>query len=104
MTALRFLLAGWMATAFMESGDMPMKKLVWVEACGHEVEPKPWHGHFRYGPWEIVLNKDAYGPSDRFSWQHKDFDGAPDANDARTGYAPSLDGAMDAIDDLEYGI
>lgn len=82
---------------------MPAKKLVGVAKCGHEEEPKPWHGHFRYGPWEIVLNKDALGSAERWSWQHRDFDGAPDANDNRSGYARSLDDAMDEIDDLEYG-
>lgn len=35
-----------------------------------------------------------------FVFSHKDFDGAPDSNDSRCGYGPTVEDCMEQIDDL----
>lgn len=51
---------------------------------------------YRIGPY-----RPSYSPSTDWSWAHEDFDGAPDANDNRYGYAASPEACRAEIDMLE---
>lgn len=56
----------------------------------------------RYGDWHIEYNPPPI-PTRACDWQfwHDDFDGAPDANDNRSGSAASLEDAKMEIDMIE---
>lgn len=57
-----------------------------------------WSNPVWHRGWRIYVTYD-YGTPIAFS--HDDFDGAPDANDNRCGYAASVEEAKAEIDEME---
>lgn len=57
-----------------------------------------WHGKWR------IYRSDPMAP-DSMAWTyvHDDYDGAPDANDYRFGYAESIEAAKADVDEIEDG-
>lgn len=55
-----------------------------------------------YGPWRMApANWTRPHPGFDWDWWHKDYDGAPDANDHRAGSAANLSACIDAIHEWE---
>jgi hypothetical protein len=60
-----------------------------------------WDNPVWHGKWRIfVADADS---RENYEFVHDDYDGAPDANDFRHGYAPSVDEAK-ALIDGEYDL
>lgn len=59
-------------------------------------------GEVNYRGWHIAYDPPPI-PTRNCDWHfwHDDYDGAPDANDSRYGYAPSLEAAKTEIDERE---
>lgn len=53
-----------------------------------------------YRDYQISENPCNIARECDFVFSHKDFDGAPDANDSRCGFGPTVDDCMAQIDDL----
>lgn len=53
-----------------------------------------------YRDYEISENPCNIARGCDFVFSHKDFDGAPDSNDSRCGYGPTVEDCMEQIDDL----
>lgn len=58
-----------------------------------------WDNPIWYRKYRIYLNDGPYGPD--YCYCHDDYDGAPDANDNRYGYAASVEAAKAEIDERE---
>lgn len=80
---------------------VPPQGYICSRAVGHDGPCAASRGE-RYGDWYIQYNPPPI-PTRACDWQfwHGDFDGAPDANDNRSGSAASLQDAKMEIDMLE---
>lgn len=58
-----------------------------------------WSNPIWHGRWRIYVAA-SYVPY-AYEFVHDDYDGAPDANDNRYGFAASVDEAKSEIDELE---
>jgi hypothetical protein len=52
--------------------------------------------------WRIYASSYIPMHGTEVSYQHDDYDGAPDSGDTRYGYAPSIEAAQREIDDWEH--
>jgi hypothetical protein len=62
-----------------------------------------WDNPIWYKNYRIYLN-DYSGPGDhlvQFAYSHDDYDGAPDGNDNRFGYAATVEACKSEIDNSE---
>jgi hypothetical protein len=59
-------------------------------------------GKIMFGKWHIYYDPKPI-PTHAFDWSfyHDDYDGAPDSNDCRHGYAESIDGCIRDIKEME---
>ena len=57
-------------------------------------------GPATYRGFEIYRNPQAMAPGAEWQFTHKDYDGAPDANDDRCGHGSSIDDCKDQIDEM----
>lgn len=60
-----------------------------------------WNNPLWYRKYRIFVGEPQYGKQFTYCYTHDDYDGAPDANDDRCGFAPSIEQAVEAIDELE---
>lgn len=60
-----------------------------------------WSNPVWHRGWRIYVGSPEYGPQFAYTFSHDDFDGAPDADDNRFGYAASIEEAKAEIDEME---
>jgi hypothetical protein len=53
-----------------------------------------------YRDFEISRDLWSIAPDSDWEFSHKDYDGAPDANDNRAGHGPTLDDCKAQIDEM----
>lgn len=64
-------------------------------------EPDAWDYAETYRGYQISPSLVSYMPASDWCFAHEDYDGAPDGNDTRCGYAASPEACREEIDMLE---
>jgi hypothetical protein len=64
------------------------------------IETPTWANPLWHRGYKVFAASNGQPPLS-FVFVHDDFDGAPDANDYRNGWARTLQGAKDQIDEIE---